>query len=78
MDKFARLVQAVRTLSPQGVTTIRGIPDREDWFVCSVNVAGVILSESGAGPLEEVIDEVTRKIKGMSQRMRAVLDETSE
>lgn len=77
MEKFERLVRSVRTLSPQGTTSIRGIPDREDWYVCTVAVAGVILAESSAGPLDEVIDEIMRKIKAMSTRMRAVLETPS-
>lgn len=76
-EKFARLCAAVRALSPHGETAVRGIPDRDDWWVCTVRVGNIVLAESSAGPFDYVIDEVTRKIKSMSQRMRAVLDDGS-
>lgn len=64
-------------MSPQAEVKFRGIPDREDWWVCIVLVGGVILVESSAGPLSNVLDDVTKKLKGMSQRMVAVLDQNN-
>jgi len=76
-EKFTRLCQAVRAFTPAGEVAVRGIPDRDDWWVCTVRVSTVVIVESSAGPMEFVLDEVTRKIKSMSTRMRAVLDGTN-
>jgi hypothetical protein len=73
-EKFTRLCQAVRSLTPAGEVAVRGIPDRDDWWVCTVRVGSVVIVESSAGPMDLVLDEVTRKIKSMSTRMRAVLE----
>lgn len=72
--QFTRLCQAVRTLSPYGEVATRGIPDRDDWWICTVRVGSIILVESLAGPMDQVLDDVTNKIKEISSRMLAVLD----
>jgi hypothetical protein len=41
--------------------------------VCNVWVSDVILFQSAAGPLDEVIDQVLSKIKAMSQRALRIL-----
>ena len=64
-------------MSPAAEVRFKGIPDRDDWWVCLVSVGGVTLVESSAGPLLTVLDDVTRKLKGMSQRMVAVLDQNN-
>jgi hypothetical protein len=52
---------------------VRGIPDRDDWWVCVVRVGDVILFESAAGPLDFVLDETTRKMLTMSRRVKAAI-----
>lgn len=73
MRKLRRLTEATRALSPVGQITFRGIPDRDDWLVCIVSVGEVILFESGAGPLDFVLDEALRKMSTMSQRVKVAL-----
>jgi len=73
MRRFKRLFEAVRTISPQAELTFKGIPDREDWWVCLITVGGVIIVDTAAGPLEVVFEEAARKIGRMSQRMRAAV-----
>jgi len=65
-------MKAARTVTPAAEVRFRGIPDREDWWVCSIQVGGAILVESSAGPLDQVIEDVTAKLKKMSQRLKAV------
>jgi len=69
-----QLCDVVRTLSPQGEVRFRGVPDRDDWWVCSVWVGDVILFQSAAGPLDEVMAQVRAKLKSMSQKVRKILD----
>lgn len=69
---ITRLMEAARTITPAAEVHFRGIPDREDWWVCSIQVRGAILVESSAGPLDSVIDDVTKKLKKMSTRLKAV------
>lgn len=73
MRKLRRLTEATRALSQVGQVTFRGIPDREDWFVCVVSVGDIILFESGAGPLDFVLDEALRKMSTLSQRVKVAL-----
>lgn len=73
MKKLCRLGEAVKAISPRAEIRFKGIPDREDWWVCVISVGDVILAESAAGPLDTVLTEVTKKVQGMSQRIRAVL-----
>ena len=56
-----------------GQVAVRGIPDREDWWVCIVSVGNVILFESSAGPMDFVLDEALRKMTTMSQRVKIAL-----
>jgi hypothetical protein len=60
-------------ISPQAEFTFRGIPDREDWWICLVSVGGLIIVDTAAGPLENVVSDATNKISRMSQRMRVAL-----
>lgn len=76
VEELARLCEAVRTLSPHAEIRFRGVPDRDDYWVCIVVIGDVILFESAAAPLPDVTQQVTEKIKHMSQRMKAVLDST--
>ena len=74
MEALTRLCEAVRALSPQGEVRFQGVPDHEDWCVCSVWVSDVILFQSAAGPLDQVLEQVRAKIKGMSQKIHKILD----
>jgi hypothetical protein len=56
-----------------GQVAVRGIPDREDWWVCIVSVGNVILFESSAGPMDFVLDEALRKMSSLSQRVKIAL-----
>lgn len=73
MRKLRRLCDATRAISPGGEVIVRGIPDRDDWWVCVVRVGDVILFESAAGPLDFVLDETTRKMLTMSRRVKAAI-----
>lgn len=73
MRKLRRLTEATRAVSPIGQVSFRGIPDREDWLVCTVSVGSVILFESAAGPLDFVLDEALRKMATLSQRVKVAL-----
>jgi hypothetical protein len=73
MRRLKKLGEAVKAISPQAEIRFRGIPDREDWWVCIVAVGDAILVESAAGPLETVLDETAKKVRKMSSRIRAVL-----
>ena len=75
MRKLRRLFEAARAITPQAQVTFRGIPDREDWWVCVVSVGSVILVESSAGPPDVVLDEASKKLRGMSQKMKAAINE---
>lgn len=78
MHRLTALFEAVRTLSPQAQVHFRAVPDQEGLWICSVWVANVILVESPAGEPEAVVEQVRAKIKGMSQRMKALLDNGSD
>lgn len=70
MRRFKKLTDVVRTISPQAEVTFKGIPDRDDWWICLISVGGVIIVDTAAGPIDAVLNEAIRKIGRMSQRMR--------
>ena len=69
MRQLRRLCEAVRAISPECKLIFHGVPDREDCWVLRIQVADVILCETGAGPVEKVVPEASRKIQGLSQRI---------
>jgi len=69
MSTVHRLLRASRAVTPAAEVQFVGIPDREDWVVCKVRAGGVILVESAAGPLDEVMVDVIAKLEKMSQRI---------
>lgn len=69
MKRLRRLCEGTRAISPQAQIMILGVPDREDWWVIRVAVGSVILIETAAGPLDKVLNESTKKLQGLSQRM---------
>lgn len=73
MDRLTRLLDAVRVLSPAGEFRFKGVPESADKWQGVVVVGGAVLVESPEGTVEDVIHTVTRKLEGMSQRMRATL-----
>jgi hypothetical protein len=72
MHRITQLLAAARALSPEVEVRFRGTPN-EDLWVCVVTVGPVVLFESPAGSIEEVIEGAVHKLKGMSQKMRAIL-----
>lgn len=73
MERLARLLEAVRVISPHGEFRLKGVPEQDGACQGTVVVGGVVLVESPIGTPEEVVHSVTRKLEGMSQRMRATL-----
>jgi hypothetical protein len=73
MSRLEKLAEAVRTISPQAEFTFRGVPDREDLWVCLVSVGGLIIIDTAAGSVEDVLNEVIRKIDRMSHRLLAAV-----
>lgn len=72
-SKLAHLLSAARAVSPDCDVRFRGTADEEKW-VCLISVGAAILFESKPGPLEDVVDFATAKLKGVSKRMLAALD----
>ena len=56
----------------------KGIPDREDWVVCQIYAGGVILVESAAGPIEEVLLDVICSLERMSERIHQAASQDDE
>lgn len=73
MKKLRQLLTAARALAPQAEIRFRGTANEDEW-ICSVAVGAVTLFESKAGDPEIVVEEASRKLKSMSQKMRATLD----
>jgi len=74
MKSLHLLCQAVRTLHIEGQIRFHGIPDREDWWVCIVSVGDAIITETQAGPIEDVIEIATARIQEISERVAAILE----
>lgn len=77
MKKLQQLLRAARTMAPECEIKLRGT-EKEDEWICLVTVGGAVLFESKPGPWDVVIEEAARKMKGVSQRMRAVLQDPDE
>ncbi len=73
MKRLRKLGDAVKAISPQAEIRFRGIPDRDDWWVCIISAGDIILVQTAAGPLEAALVEAAKKVQKMSQRIRAVL-----
>lgn len=69
MKRLRRLCAATRQISPHAKITLHGVPDRDDLWVVRVQVAEVILVETGAGLLDKVIVEAAKKLQHLSQRV---------
>ncbi len=69
MRQLRRLCEAVRAISPECKLVFHGVPDRDDCWVLRIQVADVILCETGAGPVEKVVPEASKKIQSLSQRI---------
>lgn len=76
MSTAQRLIRASKAVTSMAEVRFIGIPDREDWVVCRVMAGGLILVESAAGPVEDVMLDVVAKLEGLSQRiLRAATEE---
>jgi hypothetical protein len=73
MRRFKKLTEIVRTISPKAELSFRGVPDRDDLWICLVSVGGVIIVDTSAGSIEDVLNEVIKKISRMSQRIRTAV-----
>lgn len=69
MEKFNRLCEAARSITPQATVNFTG--EGELWRG-SVSVGGIILVDA-IGTTEEVIQQLTQKLERMSQRVIARL-----
>lgn len=75
MSTLQQLLLAARAVAPQVEIKFRGTADETLW-VCIVTVGrDIVLFETQPGLVDEVIDDAARKLKGMSQKMRAVLSD---
>ncbi len=75
MRKFRQLIAAARALGPEVHICLLGTQDEAIW-ICRVSMGhDVVLFESPPGLIDAVVDDAAKKLKGMSQKMRAVLSE---
>jgi hypothetical protein len=72
MDQLTKLFDAVRAITPHG--EIRFKTGSADTWVCVVVVAGVILVETPAGTPREIVDAAIERLRGMSSRLKSVID----
>ena len=70
ITSIQRLMKASQAVTPLAELRFKGIPDREDWVVCQVLAGGIILVESSAGPIEDMIQDVIERLRRMSQRIQ--------
>jgi hypothetical protein len=73
MKRLRRLCEAARSMSAAVQITLHGVPDHEDAWVVRVTVGTIILVETGAGALDTVLMEATKKLASMSQRVMAAV-----
>lgn len=73
MKKLRQVLTAARALAPQAEVHFRGTAVEDEW-ICTVAVGAVVIFESKPGAPDVVVEEAVRKLKGMSQKMRAILD----
>ena len=69
MKEVRRLLAAVRAISPQADVRLLPVPDNDEMWVVRVAVHDVVLVETGAGLIDVIIVDATKKIETMSQRM---------
>lgn len=69
-----QLLLAARAVSPDCEVKFRGTGEEDKW-ICIVSVGAATLFESKAGYIDDVVDDAARKMKGVSQRMKAALDD---
>jgi hypothetical protein len=69
MSTVQRLIRASQAVTLLAEIRFKGIPDREDWVVCQVLAGSVILAESAAGPVDDVMQDVIGRLEKMSQRI---------
>ncbi len=75
--KLNHLLDAARAVSPDCEIRFRGTVKDEEW-VCTVSVGGAIIYESKPGTVEEIVDQATTKMKGVSKRMLAALSDPDD
>jgi hypothetical protein len=73
--KLTHLLDAARAVSPDCEVRFKGTQDEDKW-VCLVAVGAATIFESKPGGIEDVMDSATTKMKGVSKRMLAALDES--
>lgn len=74
VHKLNHLLDAARAVSPDCEVRFRGTTDEDEW-ICIVAVGAATIYESKPGALNDVMDLATAKMKGVSKRMLAALDE---
>jgi hypothetical protein len=77
MQNLEPLLLAARAVSPDCEVKFRGTKEDDRW-VCLVCVGAATIFESKPGRIEEVIEEASRKLKGVSQKMQKALDDPSK
>ena len=73
--KLNHLLDAARAVSPDCEVRFRGTVDEDKW-VCLVAVGAATIFESKPGQIDDIMESATTKMKGVSKRMLAALDET--
>ena len=71
VNVLTRVLSAAHAITPAAEVIFRGIPDRDDWFVCRVQAAGVILTESKAGPVDIILEDTLTRLDSMSRKIQA-------
>ncbi len=70
--KLTHLLSSARAVSPDCEVRFKGTADEDKW-VCLVSVGAATIFESKPGPIDDVMDLATAKMKGVSKRMLAAL-----
>ena len=72
--KLNHLLSAARAVSPDCEVRFRGTLEEEEW-ICIVSVGAATIFESKPGHIDDVMDLAEAKLKGVSKRMMAALDD---
>lgn len=73
MVRLGHLLNTTRALSSHAQTHFLPVPDREDIWVVRITVGSVVVVETAAGPLDEVMELAIGRLAGMSYRMLAAV-----
>lgn len=74
LRKLNHLLAAARAVSPDCEVKFRGTANENEW-ICLVGVGSATIYESKPDDLDAIMDLATAKLKGVSKRMMAALDD---